>query len=207
MSIQRILYILLFVSSIMMSGTAAAQWGREAPGVGGGTSNGPSLAVFNDRLFAAWKGVPNDTRMFFSSFDGANWSAQKHGVGVGTSNGPSLAAFNGRLFAAWKGVPNDTRMFFASYPDSPSIILKDQGSSVRVDGHGFDSEAVSITYQFKVNSPDGPSTFHQGSDQVQSDADGNFQNFLVNLSSGNVNDIAVKATDQITTLSASGHLR
>ena len=39
-------------------------------GVGGGSSDGPSLAVFNGRLFAAWKGVQGDQRMFFSSFDG-----------------------------------------------------------------------------------------------------------------------------------------
>jgi hypothetical protein len=43
-------------------------WSDQLQGVGGGTSNGPSLAVFNGRLFAAWKGVTGDERMFFSSF-------------------------------------------------------------------------------------------------------------------------------------------
>jgi hypothetical protein len=94
------------------------RWSQELPGVGGGTSEGPSLAVFNGRLFAAWKGVEGDQRMFFSSFDGNAWSGQLPGVGGGTSDGPSLAVFNDRLFAAWKGVEGDTRMFSSHFDGS-----------------------------------------------------------------------------------------
>jgi hypothetical protein len=102
-------------------------WSPEVPGIGGGTSDGPSLAVFNGRLFAAWKGVPNDTRMFYSSFDGHAWSPEAQGIGGNTSDTPSLAVFNNRLFAAWKGVPNDTRMFCSSFdgqrwlPEQPGV--------------------------------------------------------------------------------------
>jgi hypothetical protein len=73
------------------------------------------LAAFNGRLYAAWKGVPGDNRMFWSSFDGTRWSPEQQGVGNGTSDGPNLAVLNARLFAAWKGVPNDTRMFWSSF--------------------------------------------------------------------------------------------
>ena len=73
-----------------------------------------SLAVLDNRLFATWKGVPNDTRMFWSSFDGARWTAEHQGVGVGTSNGASITVLNDHL-AARKGVPDDTRMFWSVF--------------------------------------------------------------------------------------------
>jgi hypothetical protein len=108
-------------------------WGYERQGVGVGTSKGPSLAVFNGKLYAAWKGVPGDTRMFWSSFDGARWSTEQRGVGVGTSDGPSLAVFNGRLYAAWKGVPGDTRMFWSSF-DGTSWSSEQQGVGTGTSG-------------------------------------------------------------------------
>jgi hypothetical protein len=43
-------------------------WVVQQLGIGGGSSVGPSLAVFQDRLFAAWKGGGDDQRMFWSSF-------------------------------------------------------------------------------------------------------------------------------------------
>jgi hypothetical protein len=90
-------------------------WGHERQGVGVGTSKGPALAASNSVLYAAWKGVPGDNRMFWSTFNGANWSPERQGVGVGTSDGPSLALLNGVLYAAWKGVPGDTRMFWSTF--------------------------------------------------------------------------------------------
>jgi hypothetical protein len=42
-------------------------WSPQQGGVGGGTSQGPALAVFRDQLFAAWKGVSGDERMFWSA--------------------------------------------------------------------------------------------------------------------------------------------
>jgi len=115
---------------------SSAKWSPEQQGVGVGTSNAPALAEFNGRLYAAWKGVPGDTRMFWSSFDGRNWSPEQPGVGVGSSNGPSLAVFNGKLYAAWKGVPGDTRMFWSSF-----------------DGHSWSPEQPGVG----VGTSDGPS--------------------------------------------------
>jgi hypothetical protein len=57
---------------------------------GVGTSTGPSLAVFNNRLFMAWKGVDGDQGIYFSSFDGNSWAPQQRVAGVGTSNKPAL---------------------------------------------------------------------------------------------------------------------
>jgi hypothetical protein len=90
-------------------------WTPQQEGIGGGTSNGPSLAVFQNRLYAGRKGLGNDTRMFWSSFDGNTWTPQQGGIGGGTSNGPSLALFQDRLYAGWKGLGNDSRMFWSSF--------------------------------------------------------------------------------------------
>jgi hypothetical protein len=90
-------------------------WTPQQLGIGGGTSFGPSLAVFQNRLYAAWKGLGNDTRMFWSSFDGNRWSPQQVGIGGGSASGPSLAVFQGRLYAAWRGLGDDTRLFYSSF--------------------------------------------------------------------------------------------
>jgi hypothetical protein len=50
-----------------------------------GTSIGPSLALFNDQLYAVWKGLPGDQGIWWSSFDGQGWAPQRHIEGVGTS--------------------------------------------------------------------------------------------------------------------------
>ncbi|WP_155631735.1 hypothetical protein [Burkholderia stagnalis] len=96
-------------------------WSPQQEGIGGGTAVGPSLAVYavglppaDDRLFAAWRGVEGDQRMFWSMFDGYTWSPQQEGVGGGTAVRPALAAFGGKLYAAWKGVSHDDRMFWST---------------------------------------------------------------------------------------------
>jgi len=93
-------------------------WTSQVPGIGGGTSGRPALTMFQNRLYAAWKGAGSDERMFWSSFNGRNWAAQQVGIGGGTSGSPALAVFRNRLYAAWKGAGNDQRMFWSSFDGS-----------------------------------------------------------------------------------------
>jgi hypothetical protein len=72
------------------------------------------LTVFENRLFAAWKGVHDDQGIYWSSFNGNSWAGQEKINGVGTSQGPSLAVFESRLFAAWKGVHDDQGIYWSS---------------------------------------------------------------------------------------------
>ena len=75
----------------------------------------PSLAAFNGRFYAAWKGGGSDERIWWSSFDGSSWAPQQvilPGT-VASSVGPSLAAFNGRLYAAWKGGGSDETIWWS----------------------------------------------------------------------------------------------
>lgn len=77
---------------------------------------GPSLAAFGRQLYAAWKGIEGDERIWLSTLglDRPSWSPQQLGFGT-TSIGPGLAAapevagFPGEvLYAAWKDAEDQT---------------------------------------------------------------------------------------------------
>jgi hypothetical protein len=90
------------------------------------TSQGPALAVFNNRLYMVWKGVEGDQHLYLASStnpdDPGNWAFGQMNASLNTSQGPALAVFNNRLYMAWKGVEGDQRLFWASStnPDNPN---------------------------------------------------------------------------------------
>lgn len=105
-------------------------------GVNGfGTSTRPALAQIGNRIVMAWKGVPNDNRIFFSTYLGdpagpmpysglsvtpamANWKPQAPLVGTNgsptpaTSFGPSLTAWNNTALMLWVAA-GDTSVWYA----------------------------------------------------------------------------------------------
>ena len=83
-----------------------------------GVGQPPGLAVFDNRLFMAWKGIEHDQRIWFSNFNGASWAPQQTVGGVATSCGPSLAMLNGKLFMAWKGMNADEGIWYSSFNGS-----------------------------------------------------------------------------------------
>jgi hypothetical protein len=64
-------------------------WAAQKKIAGIASSVGPGLAVFNNALYACWKGELGDQSIWYSHFNGASWAAQKQIPGVGTS--PDLA--------------------------------------------------------------------------------------------------------------------
>jgi hypothetical protein len=92
---------------VRLTGTVASQSWAFAP-------TPPPEAV---ALYAAWKGVPGDDRLFYSPFNGSTWAAQALVPGS-SSTGASLAVFNGSLYAAWKGEGGDQRLWFSSFNGS-----------------------------------------------------------------------------------------
>lgn len=70
-----------------------------------------TLCEYNGYLYALWKGMTGDERMFYSRFDGTHWTDQQPFAGS-TSVGPSAATYGGRLFVAWKGQRDDQRLFW-----------------------------------------------------------------------------------------------
>ncbi len=67
------------------------------------SSVGPSLAVFNSNLYAAWKGSGDDQSIYYASFNGLEWSAQATISDVASNIGPTLSECNGTLYAMWNG--------------------------------------------------------------------------------------------------------
>jgi hypothetical protein len=119
---NRFLVVIKFMAlglciSFFGSGAIAqnAPWAPQQNIAGVGSAVGPSLAEFGDRLFSAWRGIPGDDGIYWSSFDGHAWAPQQRISGVGSEVGPSLVVFQGRLFAAWRGTPDDDGIYWSSF--------------------------------------------------------------------------------------------
>ena len=81
-----------------------------------GTTDSPALAVFQNRLYLAWKGH-SDQHVWWNSFDGGQrWAGQQQVPDVGTTSAPALAVFQDRLYLAWKG-SSDQHIWLNSSPD------------------------------------------------------------------------------------------
>ena len=85
---------------------------NKVPGVG--TAESPALAVFNGRLYMAWRGV-GDQNLYWTSFDGTSWAPQQRLDTASSSTGPTLAAMNGKLWMAWKGYATDSHIYYSSF--------------------------------------------------------------------------------------------
>lgn len=105
-----------------------------------GTDAGPSLAVFGNLIYAAWKGPTsangvNDQQMHWYTFDGradSDWVPLRPTPVGETSFGPSLAVFGSRLFAAWKSKDAAPEMYYAYFDGktwSNQIIIPNTGTS------------------------------------------------------------------------------
>lgn len=75
----------------------------------------PALAIFNGKLYMAWKGIECDDRIFWSVFNGLSWTPQQTVPGIGSGSGVSLAVFNNQLYMAWRGLGADQRIFWSSF--------------------------------------------------------------------------------------------
>jgi hypothetical protein len=79
-----------------------------------GCSHGPSATQHGTRLLLAWKGVEDDTSIYFSLFDGSEFTPQSTVSGVGTSQGPGLCGFGGITHMAWRGAEGDNGIYWST---------------------------------------------------------------------------------------------
>jgi hypothetical protein len=76
----------------------------------------PALAVMGGKLYVAWKGIPGDEGIWWTTTtNGTTWAAQQHVANVGTSAGPALATLNNTLVMAWKGSTGDQRIWWSTF--------------------------------------------------------------------------------------------
>jgi hypothetical protein len=79
----------------------------------------------NGYLYAAWKGEPDDDRIFYSRWDDNGKWMSALTIPGNTSAGPALGVFRGSVYAAWKGEWSDPRLFFSRY-DGPNWEAQSQ---------------------------------------------------------------------------------
>jgi hypothetical protein len=103
--------------------------GNAATGtIGTGTAGslaGPSTVTTGGKIIAAWRGIDNDQKLYFTqlALDALNpapaapvaeWSSQTVVPNVGSSHGPSIASFGGKLHLVWKGIEGDSGIYTAT---------------------------------------------------------------------------------------------
>lgn len=98
---------------------AVKGWDPQQNVLGTGSAHGPALAVFQNSLYMAWRGIPGDQGIYYSSKPDLTtpWATQSTVPGVGTSQSPGLAALSRRLYLVWKGADSDTGIWWSSSLD------------------------------------------------------------------------------------------
>jgi hypothetical protein len=111
---QRLFY------AVFPDGFKDPPWSDQIPLNDRASLAGPSLAVFKDQLFMAWRGVEGDQSLWWSTFDGSSWSGQcPVSPDARSLDGPSLAVLGGRLYMVWRGGTSidqgDQRVFYSLF--------------------------------------------------------------------------------------------
>jgi hypothetical protein len=110
------LFLLLAALVWSPSRSQAEPWQPQKLLNGALTAAKPSLANYQGRIYAAWRGPGTDQRMFWSMLtDRGEFSEPQVGIGGGSRTGPAVAAFGDRLYAAWRGVNDDPQIYWSSF--------------------------------------------------------------------------------------------
>ncbi|WNG60366.1 hypothetical protein F0U59_40895 [Archangium gephyra] len=79
------------------------------------SESGPSLAVFQEKLFCVARGAGNDQALWWMTFDGG-WSPyQKISDHVLSAAAPALAVFQGKLHVVARGAGSDQTLWWMTY--------------------------------------------------------------------------------------------
>jgi hypothetical protein len=106
-----------------------AGWSDQRNIRGVGSSVGPAMAVLNNRLYMFWKGIKEDSRLYYSWLDAlpaAIWKPQRVVAyvdsrvegeiwkEVASSSAPSATVRGNRILLSWKGV-QDSGIYFSLF--------------------------------------------------------------------------------------------
>ena len=115
-----------------------------------GSDIGLSLAVFNGKLYAAWRGSIGDQRMWYSSFDGTSWMPQQLMPDpFASTHGPTLATLHGSMYAVWKGSGGDVHLWYSRFDGTSWSPQQHVGGHCSSNGAGLATfrGALSIAYK------------------------------------------------------------
>lgn len=122
------------------SAAETVNWSAQGTMPNAGTSTTPAMTNCNGITYMVWKGVDNDTRMFFSSLSGDGvWAPQQIvGGGGGTNTAPTVTCdWNEDIVVAWKGLGSDEHVWYTTAQVESSVdqpIFPLQWSSQQVAG-------------------------------------------------------------------------
>jgi hypothetical protein len=93
----------LFTAAARVTGEGAAgpAWSYAVPIAGAGTSESPCGCEFNTRLYAAWKGVGGDKRIWYASTDSSDQWSRPRSTGAGTCSGKARVTMTGCTIRRW----------------------------------------------------------------------------------------------------------
>jgi hypothetical protein len=129
------------------------QWTPQQRVNGVGCSYSPALCeigvagapVPTTGLLMAWKGVDDDSGIYWTRDLGSGWEGQRNVGGVGCSRSPGLANVNGTVFMAWKGVEDDSGIYWSQYDGAESWSPQQH-----VRGVGTSDAPALVAYQNKL---------------------------------------------------------
>jgi hypothetical protein len=94
-----------------------------------------------------WKGVGDDSGIYWTRDLGHGFEPQQRVPGVGTSAGPSLANLNGTIYMAWKGLPGDSGLYWSVYDQANN---RWGGQSPPIAGDGTSDSPALVAFQGKL---------------------------------------------------------
>ncbi|PEU03389.1 hypothetical protein COD79_18715 [Bacillus cereus] len=104
-----------------------------------GSTHSPALAtistpdVTRTGLIMAWKGVSDDSNLYWSRDLGNGWEPQRIIPGVGSLVRPALANVSGRIYMAWRGIDDDEGIYWSQFDGvgawSPQQRIRGIGTS------------------------------------------------------------------------------
>lgn len=98
------------------------------------TSQSPALAVFNNRLYMAWKGQFTDQRLYVSNTtDGSSWTPPQSSDALKTNQSPALAVFNNQLNMAWQGTTGDQSLLWSSITDGSNWATPQNNTELKTN--------------------------------------------------------------------------
>lgn len=96
-------------------------------------------------LLMAWKGVGNDSGIYWTRNLGSGWEGQRRVGGVGTSAAPGLANVNGQIYMAWKGISGDGGIYWSIYDGNEGW-----SPQARVSGVGTTDSPALVGYNGRL---------------------------------------------------------
>jgi hypothetical protein len=108
------------------------------------TSKGPALAVYNGKLYAAYRSNSSND-LWYNVFDGTSWLTQDLKITQAghtqSSEGPALAAYNGKLYLVYKS-GSSSDLWYNSF-DGTSWLAQD--IKITQGGHTQTSAAPALS--------------------------------------------------------------